>query len=74
MDIEVHGCDKSKSAKVSCLNYLKLIIEGIEKNKYLIQDLSLKRDFDVSYAQSGIERDIGDRILIVKYNIFQKRR
>ncbi len=74
MDIEVHDCDKSKSARVNCLSYLKLIIEGIEKNKYLIQDLSLKRNLDVSYAQSSIERDIGDRILTVKYNIFQKRR
>lgn len=73
MDIEIHGCNKQ--SEVKCLDYLKMVVNNIEKNEFVIQELSVKKVLDLSYgsSESGTTRDIGDRILTVEYNILQKK-
>ena len=58
--------------KMSQIETLEFIINKIKKNKYKIDDISMGNNFDRSLEICGEEGDIGDRILTIKHNIFQK--
>ncbi len=59
--------------KMSLVEIFEFVTKKIKKNKYKIDNISMENNSDRSLEICGEERDIGDRILTVRYNIFQKQ-
>lgn len=62
--------DKVKQNTRSFVRQFRQVLIGLYSGQYDITKISIEPDFDERIKSPGAPIDTGDRILIVKYNIF----
>ena len=66
--------NKPKQNTRSFVRQFRQVLMGLHSGQYNISKISIEPDSDKRIVSPGAPVDTGDRILTVKYNIFQKEK